>query len=257
MFVSKPSLTVFALILAACGRGPEDRTADRPFARAAVAEPLAAAKPPAVAAANAPSPAASCDAPGRECAACDGKADPPAAAERTRETIELGDAPVLGRRDAPVTIVIFSDFECPFCAKVEPRVSALFERYRGEVRLVFKNQPLPMHERATLAAKAALAADEQGKFWEYHRALFAKRALDRDSLEALARELGLNVSRFRAAIDGDGVERRIGADLLEAQRLGVKGTPTFFVNGRRIIGAQPNEVFVAAIDEELALAKAR
>ena len=173
----------------------------------------------------------------------------------TREAVTLGDAPTLGPRDAAVTIVIFSDFECPFCAKVEPRIMALAERYPGAVRLVFKNQPLPMHERARLAAKAALAADEQGRFWEYHRALFAGRALDRDALESTARELGLNLSRFRTALDGDALERRLAADVVESHRLGVKGTPTFFVNGRRIVGAQPTEVFAATIDEELALAR--
>ena len=129
-------------------------------------------------------------------------------------------------------------------------------RRLGNVRFAFKNRPLPIHASARAAAKAALAAGDQGKFWEYHDALFAHQdALDPASLERYAAELGLDVDRFRRTMAADRTEASIAADEVEATRLGVQGTPTFFVNGRRLIGAQPLERFQPVV--ELALADAR
>jgi protein-disulfide isomerase len=118
---------------------------------------------------------------------------------------------------------------------------------------VWKNHPLAFHDRAHLAAKAALAAHDQGKFWEYQGALFAHQdALDRASLERYADELGLNPRRFHAALEGIRLDAAVDADEAEADRLGIKGTPTFFVNGRRVIGAQPLAKFKELVEEALA-----
>jgi protein-disulfide isomerase len=136
--------------------------------------------------------------------------------------------------------VLFSDYECPFCARAEPIVRSLEQAHPGDVRVVFKNMPLPMHAHASLAAKAALAAGEQGKYWEYHDVLFAHQsALDRASLERYAADIGLDARRFARDLDDARLEARLEADVADADALGIKGTPTLFVNGRRIVGAQP------------------
>ena len=175
-----------------------------------------------------------------------------AAAEPAVQNIDLGNAPVMGPKNAPVTLVVFSDFECPFCGRVVPTLQQLEKDYKGKIRVAFKNQPLPMHPNAKPAAMAALAANEQGKFWEYHDKLFAnQRALDRASLERYAEELKLNMGQFKSALDSNKYEAQVTADMAEASRVGVGGTPTFFVNGRQIVGAQPIDAFKSLIDEEL------
>jgi protein-disulfide isomerase len=214
----------------------------------------ATAHPAAVAPAAAPPGAKpGCEAPGGDCG-CQGHAveapDP-----GVIEDVPVGAAPVRGPDRAPVTVVVYSDFECPFCQRSEATLRALADQYGGKVRLAWKNRPLPMHANARAAAKAALAAGEQGKFWEYHDALFAhQNALDPASLERYAADLGLDVDRFRRAMASDRTEAAVAADDAEATRLGVTGTPSFFVNGRRIIGAQPLAKFQANV--ELALADA-
>lgn len=236
--------TTIALLsfLCACGKGPEESPRD--------GAPHAAQ--PAALTPRAPT------APSGEACNCRYAPKPPeetaAAPERKRESIPVGTSPVRGAVDAPVTIVVFTDFQCPFCARLEPRLLALEERYRGKVRVVFKNQPLPMHPNARLAARAALAAEEQGRFWEMHDALFASRTdpLDRAAVVELAKGLRLSLGRFEATLDAESTDARVASDVVEAHRLGVTGTPTVFINGRRIVGAQPQEVFAAMIDEELA-----
>jgi protein-disulfide isomerase len=169
------------------------------------------------------------------------------------EDVSVGATQVRGPSSAPVTIVIFSDFECPFCSKVEGTLRSLEEQYKGKLRFAFRNHPLPFHEHARLAAKASLAANEQGRFWEYHDALFAHQdKLDRASIERYAAELGLDMPRFRAALDEGVLDAAIDADADEASRLHIQGTPTFFVNGRRIIGAQPLAAFREVVDKALA-----
>src|SRR5262249_31108018 len=146
--------------------------------------------------------------------------------------IEVGQAPVHGPKNAPVTIVEFSDFQCPFCKKVVPTLHDIEKQYGVKVKVAFKHQPLPFHSNAKLAAVASVAAQEQGKFWEYHDKLFEnQQALDRASLERYAGELGLNVSKFKSALDSKKLEARVDADVAEATRSGVQGTPTFFING--------------------------
>jgi protein-disulfide isomerase len=120
------------------------------------------------------------------------------------------------------------------------------------VMMAFKHQPLPFHQNARLASAAAMAAQEQGKFWEYHDKLFEhQEALDRASLEKYARELGLNIEKFKGALDSNKFEAQIAADAAEGRRVGAEGTPTFFINGRQLVGAQPLETFKSMIDEEL------
>jgi protein-disulfide isomerase len=176
----------------------------------------------------------------------------PAPPEPAVQKVELGSAPVKGSSDAPVTLVAFSDFECPFCSRAAMTVKQLEEEYKGKLRVAFKHQPLPRHPNAKLAAIASLAANEQGKFWEMHDKMFANQtSLDRPSLEKYAQELGLDMGKFKAALDSNKFEDSITADSTQGSQLGASGTPTFFVNGRQIVGAKPIEVFRKVIDEEL------
>ncbi|MBM4370562.1 MAG: thioredoxin domain-containing protein, partial [Deltaproteobacteria bacterium] len=135
---------------------------------------------------------------------------------------------------AAVEIVLFSDFQCPYCARINSALEEVVRRDPGRVRLVFKQFPLAFHEHARAAAAASLAAHEQGRFWEMHDLLFGDaQHLDRESLEARAARLGLDLDAFRAALDGDRYRERLEADMDEGRRAGVRGTPTFFINGRR------------------------
>lgn len=166
--------------------------------------------------------------------------------------IAVGSAPVKGPKNAPITIVEFSDFQCPFCSQAVPVLKRLEEAYGSKVRVAFKHLPLEtMHPQAKGAAEASLAAHEQGKFWEYHDRLFAnQRALDRPSLEKYAEELGLDMKRFRQALDTGKFSAAVSADSAEAFKVGADGTPTFYVNGRQVVGADFNQL-KTIIDDEL------
>ena len=167
--------------------------------------------------------------------------------------VGLDGAPARGASRAPVTIALFSDFECPYCVKAEATLRTLEAAYPGKVKIAFRHRPLPMHEHARIAAKASVAAEAQGRFWEYHDVLVAHRdALDRVSLQGYARTLGLDLARFGRDMDDPRTEARISADEKQAAKLHVEGTPTAFVNGRRIVGAQPIAVYRDAIDRALA-----
>jgi protein-disulfide isomerase len=169
-----------------------------------------------------------------------------------RVQVEVGTSPVTGAKNAKITIVEFSDFQCPFCSRVVPTIHKLIEEYPGKVRIAFKQYPLPMHPNAPLAAEAALAAHAQGKFWPMHDKLFEnQKALDRASLEKYAEEIGLNVARFKADLDSKKFEAQVKADMEYGSKLGRFGTPTFFINGRKVSGALPLESFKQIIDEEL------
>ena len=184
-------------------------------------------------------------------------APPPApAAEDEEDTkpanVAIGTSAVKGDPKAPVTIVAFSDFECPFCSRVGPTMKQIEDAYKGKVKITFKHQPLPFHSSAMLAAQAAEAAKEQGKFWEMHDKMFAnQRALSRDALVGYAKEIGLDAGKFEKALDSDKVKAQIANDQAEATKAGANGTPTFFINGRRVVGAVPFENFKTVIDEEL------
>jgi protein-disulfide isomerase len=169
--------------------------------------------------------------------------------------VPLGDSPARGGAAPKVTLVAFSEFQCPFCGRVTPMLDQILKTYGDDVRLVFKHRPLPFHDRATPAALAAEAAREQGKFWEMHDKLFAnQRALGAAELERYAADLGLDVARWKAASTGAGARARVDADAALADQLAVNGTPSFFINGRPLVGAQPFAAFKALIDEELARA---
>ncbi|HET7824445.1 MAG TPA: thioredoxin domain-containing protein [Anaeromyxobacter sp.] len=168
------------------------------------------------------------------------------------------DDPVRGNPKAPVTLVVFSDFQCPFCARVEPTLAEVQKQYRDKVRLVWKHQPLPFHPNALPAAEAAEAAREQGKFWEMHDRLFsAQRELSPETYERIAKEIGLDVRRFQDATRSGRAKGRIQDDQRVAGRVGANGTPTMFVNGEKVEGAVPFDMLKAVIDRKLAAVAAR
>ncbi len=168
--------------------------------------------------------------------------------------VELGDAPVRGPETAPVTIVAFSDFECPYCERGHQTIQQVEREYGEKVRIAYKAYPLDFHSHAMVAALAAKSAQDQGKFWEFHDLLFRQRGLDMQRLDGYAKEAGLDMSRLHADLEalkwGSSVQR----DLRQARRLGVTGTPAYFINGRHLSGAKPIEVMREVIDKELELA---
>ena len=175
----------------------------------------------------------------------------------TEARIEVAaDGPAKGPATAPVTIVEFSDFECPFCARVVPTLDQVKQKYGDQVRLVFRQYPLDMHPNAAKAAEAALCADEQGKFWEMHDAMFAdQKKLAVADLKATAGTLGLDAAAFGSCLDSGKHAARVKADIKAGTLAGVSGTPALFVNGRFLNGAVPFEAIAEVVDEELARAK--
>ncbi len=222
-------------------------------------------QPPAIEQAQAAARAAEDDDLPADCAKCPhaaehagtGKAAPaPLRAEKAGEPrfdIDLRGAAFRGDTSAPVTVVVFSDFQCPFCKRGAARVDELTQKYGRNVRVAFKHYPLPFHEKAPRAAAAAIAAQNQGRFWELHDRLFAQgAALDDDALLGHARAIGLDIERFQRDLDDPATAVRVEADIAEAKKAGVQGTPTFFVNGERLVGAQPLDAFVPLVDRALA-----
>ena len=186
-------------------------------------------------------------------AAKGGAADPAVGdVERFRVPIE---GPVRGPENAKVTIVAFSDFQCPFCSRVVPTLDKIMKDYPTQVRMFFRHNPLPFHPDAPLAAEAALAAQDQGKFWEMHDKLFVNQQnIKRPDLEKYAGELGLDMGKFKSALDSSAHKSRIDADMALGRQIGVQGTPNFFINGRPIQGAVPYDDFKKVIDDENARA---
>ncbi|MFN7134463.1 MAG: DsbA family protein, partial [Myxococcales bacterium] len=154
--------------------------------------------------------------------------------------IDLTGAPIKGSKKAQVTIVEFSDFQCPFCGRVNPTLKQIQETYGDKVAIAFKQFPLGFHDKAQLAGEASLAAHEQGKFWEMHDKLFANQnALDRSNLEQYAKELGLDLNKFKAALDSGKYRDQVQKDMQQGQAAGVSGPPSFVINGELLVGAQP------------------
>ena len=152
-------------------------------------------------------------------------------------SIDLAGSPVKGDPDAPVAIVEFSDFQCPYCASLQPLLAALLEKYPGRVKLVYKHFPLDFHQNARPAALASIAAGEQGKFWELHDLLFEnQKALDAAGIESYAQRLGLDVERFKRDLADKraAYEERVETDLAQGREAGVRGTPTVYVAGRKV-----------------------
>ena len=166
------------------------------------------------------------------------------------------DAPSLGPSQAVVTIVEFADYQCPFCHQAQLAVEQILKKYDGKVRFVHRDFPLEsIHPRATPAAKASRCAGEQGKFWEYHRGLLASpTGFDEADLKRRAGVLGLDQAKFATCIAQPGGEKAVQEALADGQRLGVSATPTFFVNGRRLVGAKGVPDFVDVIEDELSRA---
>ncbi len=158
-----------------------------------------------------------------------------------------------GPAGAPITIVEFSDFECPFCLRAIPTLQSLLEAYPDQIRLYYRHLPLPSHARARPAAIASVCAEQQGEFWAYHDVLFQHpRALSDADLRTYAEQLGLDMVRFDACLTSDEAAARVDEDMEAANELAVTGTPTFFVNGIRLRGAQPLAKFKRVVDQELA-----
>jgi protein-disulfide isomerase len=171
-----------------------------------------------------------------------------------RANVDVADAPVRGAKTAPITIVEYSDFHCPFCRRVQPTLTALLEKYKGQVRLVYKHLPLDgLHPQARRVSEAAWCATSQGKFWGFHDAVYADSSNDAsdEALTRYASKAGLDAAAFTACLANPDAKAAIQRDVAEGEALGLSSTPGFFVNGREVRGAQPIEAFEAIIDEEL------
>ena len=162
--------------------------------------------------------------------------------------------PTLGPADAPITIVEFSDYQCPFCRRWHQEVyEQLLAAYPGKIRMVYRNLPLTsIHPDAMGAAQAALCAGEQDAYWPFHNKLFSSDSLSTQTFMQYAQELSLNVDQFQSCITEEKYKDTVTADSDFAVNLGVRSTPTFFINGLAVVGAQPLEVFQQVIDKELA-----
>ena len=164
-------------------------------------------------------------------------------------TLVPSDRPSRGPSDAPVTIVEFTDYECPYCRRYYRQTyHRLLEEFEGEVRYVVRNYPLSIHPNARKAAEAAECAHNQGRFWDYHDHLFENAdALEPDDLKRHARDLGLDGGQFDECLESGAESETVEGDLSTGRRLGIRGTPTFFVNGRPLVGAQPLGAFRSTI----------
>jgi len=166
--------------------------------------------------------------------------------------IEQGASPSKGPDSAKVTVIEFSDFQCPYCKRGKETVDELLKAYPNDVRVVFKHLPLAFHPHAMPAAKAATAAQKQGKFWEMHDALFNNQEkLSDEFYEAKAKELGLDVVKFKADFADPATEAQVKADMEIAQKHGIQGTPGFLVGGVAVRGAYPIDYFKTIVDRHL------
>jgi protein-disulfide isomerase len=166
------------------------------------------------------------------------------------------EGPSKGPAGAAITIVEFSDFQCPYCSRAEETVTKVMKAYDGKVRVVYRDFPLPIHPQAGKAAEAAHCAGDQGKYWEMHEKLFAnQKALESPALKGYAKDIGLDQGKFDKCLDGGDKAKVVDANRKAGEKVGVTGTPAFFVNGFQLTGAQPFEEFKTLIDSELAVAK--
>ncbi|MCX8202556.1 MAG: DsbA family protein [Candidatus Micrarchaeota archaeon] len=168
-------------------------------------------------------------------------------------TFDLTGLEPRGNPDAPITIIEYSDFQCPFCSKVQPTIEQILKDYDGKVKIYYEQFPLTqIHPNAQKAAEASLLAAEQGKFWEYHDILFKNQdKLDVKYLKEYASQLGLDAEKFNYGLDSGIKAQTVNKNLQEGIKNGVQGTPTFFINGHILTGAQPYSVFKQIIDSEL------
>ncbi len=172
--------------------------------------------------------------------------------------IDPGNSPVKGPKDAKVTIIEFSDFQCPFCKRGYQTMEEVLKAYPKDVKVVFKHYPLPFHQQAVPAAKASWAAQQQGKFWEFHNELFENQNQLGDSFyTATATKLGLDLKKFEADRNSDAADKAVQADYDLGQQHGIEGTPGFFVGGVQVEGAQPIDNFKKIVDRLLNKASAK
>ena len=163
--------------------------------------------------------------------------------------------PSKGPANAPVTLVEFSDFHCPFCKQIEDNntLTQLLSKYGDQLKLVWIDYPIDqLHPQARKAHEAARCAGDQGKFWEYHRALYTGGPKAGDQLKTVAQQVGLDMTSFDACVSSGKHQAAVQKDVDQGKRLAVTGTPTFFVNGRPLVGAQPLDAFIRVIDDEVA-----
>jgi protein-disulfide isomerase len=178
----------------------------------------------------------------------------PQAPIKSVKDLDLSHSPLRGNVQAPITIIEFSDMECPFCAKVSPTLKELMDQYPGQIKWIFKNFPLSFHADSALAHRAALAAGRQGKFWEMHDSIFAhQRALKRDDLIETARGLNLDMARFMADLDDKALQEAVESDIKDGAELNVTGTPTFFIGGKEYSGARSLDQFRSILEKQLPL----
>jgi protein-disulfide isomerase len=176
--------------------------------------------------------------------------------EPPRQTIATDGRPTKGSKDAPIQLVEFSDFQCPFCQRANPTVEQVLRTYGDKIRFVYRHYPLPNHPDARPAAEAAACAGMQDKFWVYHDKLFANSTrLSAADLKAHAASVGLDATRFNDCVDSRESKTTVDEDMRDATAAGVSGTPAFFINGRSLEGAQPFDAFKRVIEEELAIRK--
>lgn len=162
------------------------------------------------------------------------------------------ETPVKGPENAPITIIEFSDFECPFCQRALSTVYSVLAKYEGKIKLAYKQLPLPFHEHAKPAALASIAANNQGKFWEFHDELFKNQQnLNEETYLRIAKNLGLDIEKFKTDMASTAAETKLELDMKQAQDLGISGTPHFLINGVTLSGAQPEEEFVKVIEKLL------
>lgn len=161
-------------------------------------------------------------------------------------------SPVMGAANARITLVEFSDFQCPYCSKAVEKINAVLKAYPNDVKLIFKQFPLDTHPQAQISAQAALAAHQQGKFWQLHDLMFANRnALSRKAILGWAGGLGLDMKKFEADLDAETTKKSVARDLTDGEKAGVEGTPTVFVNGQRYNGELDLSSFKTVLDAEL------
>jgi protein-disulfide isomerase len=173
--------------------------------------------------------------------------------EPPRQTVATAGHPTKGPEKAPIEIVEFSDFQCPFCQRALPTVQQVLAKYGDRIRFTYRHYPLPNHPAAGPAADASLCANEQGQFWAFHDRLFADfNKLSEADFKAHAVALKLDPAKFDACVNTRRFKEVVEKDLKDGEALGVTGTPAFFINGRALEGAQPLEAFTRLIDEELA-----
>jgi protein-disulfide isomerase len=177
---------------------------------------------------------------------------------RMEVAVDIGQAPVYGKADAPVTIIEYSDFQCPFCSRGAETVTQIKQKYGNKVKIAFKHFPLPMHQDAKPAAEASMCVNEQGsdKFWKFHDIAFKNQEkLDKASLEKYAKDSGADVKKYNDCLNSKKYTSFVQKDMEQGEKIGVRSTPTFFVNGQMISGAVPIETFSETIDDELSKKK--